>query len=137
MGRRSRSTLPQRVAQLRGRIERWRRERARRSPMPEPLWRAAVSLARRHGVYPVARALRVDFGTLKKRANALPQAGQDGEISEFVELAPQAPLIGRAHPAGAVVELWGADGARLVLRLPAAEELDVRRLAEAFWSRRA
>lgn len=136
MERRSRSVLPRRVTQLRGRIERWRRLRAKRSPMPEELWSAAVLFARRHGVYPVARALRIDYGALKKRTTRRPQDGErTGKTSEFVELAPS-PLIGGVEPSGKVVELWGADGAtKLVLRLPAGEGLDVERLAKAFWRR--
>ena len=136
MGRRSRSTLPRRVTQLRGRIEGWRRQRSKGSRMPEELWTSAVSLARRHGVYPVARALRIDYGALKRRTTRRPQDGKRaGRTSEFVELAP-APLIRRAQPFGMEVELWGADGAKLVLRLPAGERLDVETLAEAFWRRR-
>jgi hypothetical protein len=135
MERRFRSTLPGRVAELRSRIVRWRRRRAKGSPMPEELWAGAVALAQRHGVYPVARALRVDYGTLKKRATRRPRDGETAEvIPEFVALDP-GPLVARTQSAGPVVELWRADGAKLVLRLPADERLDVDRLAEAFWRR--
>ncbi len=137
MGRRSRSALPARVSQLRGRIERWRRERPERSPMPAELWGSAVSLARRHGVYPIARALGVDYGALKKRVARCPKgAEKSGKSSpEFIELAP-GPWLGRADSAGMVVELWDAEGAKLVVRLADRDGLDVRDLAEAFWRRR-
>jgi len=105
--------------------------------MPEDLWGSAVSLAGRHGLYPVARALGVDYGTLKRRVmRGTPRREQTGKVSpEFIELAP-APLLGRAKPPGMVVELWDADGAKLVVRLAEGEGLDVRGLAEAFWRRR-
>ena len=48
-----------RLTQLRGRIERWRCTRAKRSPMPAELWTAATELAQELGVYRVARELRV------------------------------------------------------------------------------
>jgi hypothetical protein len=48
-------------------VERWREQEVCRWRMPEELWDAAVSLARTHGVGPIARALRLDYGSLKKR----------------------------------------------------------------------
>ena len=56
-----------RVEAVRRRIEHWRRVRQRRSPMPAALWAAAVALAAEHGVYPIARALRLNYETLKAR----------------------------------------------------------------------
>ena len=38
--------------------------------MPAALWAAAVVLARQHGLSPTARALRVNYLTLKKRLDA-------------------------------------------------------------------
>jgi len=138
MGHRSRSSLPLRVNQLRVRIERWRRQRTQRSPMPAELWASAVSFARRHGVYPIARALGIDYGALRKRVTPRPRGGRNPrEVStEFIELAPTPPLLGHSEPAGLVLELWDRDGAKLVVRLPEGDGLDVGRLAEAFWSRR-
>jgi len=137
MGRRSRSTLPARVNQLRARIERWRQQRTRRSPMPAEFWASAVRLARRHGVYPIARALPVDYGALKRRVTRRAEGGEKtGKISaDFIELAP-VRLFSRGEPAGMVVEFWDGEGAKLVVRLPDGEELDVGSLAEAFWRRR-
>jgi hypothetical protein len=49
---------------VRERLESWRRTRTTRG-IPEPLWRSAVRLARRAGVYPVARALGLNYESLK------------------------------------------------------------------------
>jgi len=137
MGGRPRSAIPALATQLRRRIERWRRQRTKRSPMPQDLWASAVSLARRHGVYPIARALGIDYGALKKRVAPCRQGGEKAaKIStEFIELAP-GPLLGHTGPSGMVVELSEADGSKLVVRLPDGAELDVGSLAEAFWRRR-
>lgn len=135
MGQRTRSPLPPRVNRVRVRIERWRRQRTQPSPMPEELWASAVSLARRHGVYPIARALRIDYGALKKRITPRPQVRSKIRKTEFIELGP-APLLGHLEPAGMVVELSDEDGAKLVMRLPAGDSVDVERLVAAFWSRR-
>ncbi len=40
-----------------------------RAGLPEEVWRAAVELARPHGVYRTARALPIDYGGLHKRLN--------------------------------------------------------------------
>ena len=124
-----------RIEAVRRRIEHWRRVRERRSPMPAPLWAAAVALAGEHGVYPIARALRLNYETLKGRVERRTHgARQDVMRSAGFVALDGAPLIGAA-PAGSVVELSGADGAKLVIRLAGQEALDVRGLAAAFWRR--
>jgi hypothetical protein len=49
------------------RLDRWRRRRPRaRAPLPPRLWAAAVELVPAHGLYGTARALHLDYGTLKR-----------------------------------------------------------------------
>lgn len=84
--------------------------------MPEKLWAAAAKLARRHGVYPTARALNLEYNKLKRlsqsaghRQKALPSPG-------FVELIA-------AQPAGVSpcrIELEGARGRKMKIELPGA-----------------
>jgi len=138
MGRRRRSALPASVKKVRDRVEYWRRTREKRSPMPEDLWDAAASLARAHGVCPIARDLRLNYETLKKRVSVAQQEGRDGadRSAGFIELNG-AQLVGSLDPAGAVVELSGADGAKMMIRMRESEDLDILGLADAFWSRGA
>ena len=122
------------------RIEHWRKTREKRSPMPEPLWRAAVGLAQRDGVYSISRALQLNYQSLQARL-AMAGAGVKPQRTArapkgFVELGPALPMpaVPRTE---SVVELSDDDGAKLMIRLPASgSDLDVERLAEAFWSRR-
>ena len=51
------------------RLKRWRSSHARRVPIPESLW-AAGELAREHGINPTAKALHLEYGKLKQRAEA-------------------------------------------------------------------
>jgi len=107
--------------------------------MPPALWEAAVSLARTHGIYAIARALRVSYETLKRRVEQPPGGGSLGrqEAPDFVEI-PVAQLVPSSEATGTVVELTAPDGARLVVRLPdGAHNLDVLRLADTFWRRRS
>jgi hypothetical protein len=52
------------------RFERWRSSHTGRLPIPEPLWAAAAKLARRHGVFRIAKALHLEYGKLKERTGA-------------------------------------------------------------------
>jgi hypothetical protein len=108
--------------------------------MPEPLWRAAVELAREHGVYAVAQALRVSYSSLRTRTEAdgatrRASPESPGPQATFVELPP-AVLSAAAVAGGSVVEVVGPSGQRLTVRLRSGE-LDLAELIRACWSGRA
>ena len=132
MGR-SRRTLPASLNELRGDVDRWRARRVRGGPMPPELWDAALDLAATHGIAAVARVVRLDYGSLKKRM--VPAAGGPGRAADgqaqFVEL--DAKQFTRAlDAAGPVVELWEPDGRRLVIRFSGHEQLNVPAMV-ALW----
>lgn len=139
MGRKKTRLPDARVEPVRQQIEHWRQMRAKRSPMPEPLWRAAVGLARQHGVYAAAQALRLSYGSLRTRAEAagdtprVPRESRQPQAT-FVELPP-ALLSAAASPSGPVVEVVGPSGQRLTVRLRSGD-LDVGELIRACWSGR-
>ena len=133
MGRKKRGVLPREVKQLRTRIERWRRRRLKRSPMPAQLWDEAVSLARRQGNYRIATELGLNYDNLKKRIETAQEKGGKG-TSGVVEV-DGGQLFGAFELARTAVEISDAGGAKLVIRLSGREELDVVGLAEAFWRR--
>ncbi len=114
-------------------IERWRRTRAKRSPMPEALWDAAVELARSEGLNPVARGLQVNYQSLKARvASASPFSRRAmGTPQGFVDLSPPLPMAAPG-PSGPVLELVDRRGAKLTIRLPAEHGVDVERVAASF-----
>jgi len=78
-----------RMHSLRQRLERWRRTRAHaRAPIPAAVWAAAVRLARQHGLYRTARALRLDYGALKAHVDRAVVVDDAVGPPAFVELAP-------------------------------------------------
>jgi hypothetical protein len=92
VNRNSTASIPEAIAQLQRQFDQFRSTQPRRAKLPEPLWQAAVELARAHGIYPVAHSLRLEYVGLKKRLGGIPtrQNRTAGE-AEFVELtAPQA-----------------------------------------------
>ena len=138
MGRRRAASSSVGIKKLRALIEGWRKTRKKRSPMPEPLWDAAVELAVSDGVCPISRALQLNYQTLKCRvaiASRTRPIRRAEAVRGFVEL--RSPLSVAAPPsaAGPVLELSDGHGASLTIRLPGESALDVARLAEAFLGR--
>jgi hypothetical protein len=140
VGRKKTKLLDARVEPLRKQIERWRQTGAKRSAMPDALWGAAAELAREHGVYAAARALRLSYGSLRTRTEAAGDTRHARTASlpprvTFVEL-PSAVLPAVAdNSSGAVVEVVGSGGQRLTVRLRSSE-LDLPALLRACWSGR-
>mgnify|MGYP007017526046 CR=1 FL=1 len=96
--------------------------------MPAALWRAAVALARRHGLYTTARTLRLDYGSLKKR---LTTAGRSGSLPTFVELPAVAPLgLGPC-----VIEVEAPQGARMRIEVTGVTVADLVTLTQGAWGR--
>jgi hypothetical protein len=60
------SDIPTDIQKVVRRLERWRSAHTGRLPIPERLWAAAVGLARKHGVFHAAKALRLEYGKLKR-----------------------------------------------------------------------
>lgn len=79
---------PLQMERVRRRLDRWRRTRAHpRSPIPKTIWAGAVALARQHGLYQTARALRIDYGALKQHGRAADERGRTHPTPAFVEFA--------------------------------------------------
>ena len=98
--------------ELRHQLAEWRKEHPRRTPLPDEIWKVAVELARRHGLYRTARALPIDYVNLRKRLNTTVAARP-----EFVEV-----LVAPAQ-SGACVE---------VLRVPLTGAVDWNQLFRAW-----
>lgn len=58
--------IPNNMRKVHRRFELWRSAHTGRLPIPGPLWAAAVELAREHGIFQTAKALRLEYGKLKQ-----------------------------------------------------------------------
>lgn len=127
----SRLTVPGPFSDLYHRIEAWRRTRPSRGPMPAELWQDAAVLARRHGINPVARALRLHYYSVKRALKGAPRLD---EVSHpgFVEVSVCPPVAGAS---GCFVEMERPDGARM--KVQGANQSDLVALSETFWRCRA
>jgi hypothetical protein len=149
------SDIPPNMRKVYRRFRRWRSAHTGRLPIPELLWAAAAQLAREHGVFPTAKALRLEYGKLKQQVEAAGPAAkgpvakapvalrqaQGGERRRaavprrarsappaFVELI--APRPG-SFPAG-VVELEGPRG-RMRIELKGVATAELVALSRALW----
>ena len=127
MKRIARQVLPAGLERARQRFERWRRTRGKGRPrIPESLWVVASKAARRFGIHPTSRALRLDYVVLKRHVEA--EAAQRSRHEEtppsFVELIP----TGDGNGTECVLELEEPTGARIRITLKGIAAPDVTAL---------
>ena len=114
------ASAPASMERVRRRFERWRNTRtSRRSPIPDALWTAAVTAARRHGLYATSRSLRLDYAVLKKRMHAAAER-VGAAAPTFVELAPLPPLTSACD---CVIEIEAPGGGRMRVQVKGVPDL--------------
>jgi hypothetical protein len=128
--------IPAEIEKLQRRVEFWRQSRRHRGPMPVPLWESAARLAQRHGVYRVARIVRLDYHSLKERLGSLNSQkniapDQNPKLPPaFIEM--QLPFS--ATTAECLVELERSQGDRLRIHVKGAPAPDLVALIRSFRS---
>jgi hypothetical protein len=108
----------------------WRKTRTKRA-IPEALWKRAATLARRYGVCRTARALRLDYAQLKRRAGGKAEAAP-AVAGPFVEVLP-----GSVPPLSCAIEAEYPDGMTLRVQLRGAQEEAVRAVGRLIWRTQA
>jgi len=119
--------FPAALLRAQRKIERWRERHRPRSPLPEQLWREAAELVGVHGINRTARALRLDYYSLKKRVTAA-TAG-DEPAPQFVEVLPGG--LSDVRPQ-CLIELEDASGAKMRIHLQGGDLPDVSALTRVF-----
>jgi len=134
--------IPRNMRKVYRRFERWRSAHTGRLPIPERLWAAAAELAREHGIFTTAKALRLEYGKLKQRVEAEGPAAK-GRVAKALVARPRrvrsrppafVELIGPrpgSFPAG-VVELEGPRG-RMRIELKGIATAELVALSRALW----
>jgi len=132
MRTRATQDLPAWLERLRRRFDGWRERRDGRSRIPEGLWASAVKAASRYGLNPTARALGLDYYSLKKHTEAAASCGgPDGrEEAGFIEVTPVAS-VGVPECS---LELEHPRGAKLRVHLKGMPAPDLAALSRSFWS---
>jgi hypothetical protein len=103
--------IPEPIVQLQRQFEQFRGSHPLRTRIPEALWRAAVELAREHGLNAVAHPLRLDYTGLKRRLAEISEVSEKKKARTpgFVEwVAPYA-----AAGAECVIEFESQSGGKM------------------------
>ena len=116
---------------VRSRFDRWRRTRHGKAPIPDELWSAAATVARRDGINPTAVALHLDGGKLKRRMVASGRAARKEPPAAFVELLAPGRARTRSELPESTLELDGHNGKLRIHFQAAASELVI--LSRALW----
>ncbi len=125
--------LPESIRRLQEQLNQFRLTHARRTKLPEQFWTAATTLAREHGIYAVAQALRLDYVGLKKRVTGAPGGSRKRrkEIPvkpAFVELAaPPRPIMHEA-----MIEFESARGDKMRIPWALTEDRNWTKLLRAW-----
>ena len=128
MGAVERGSLPADLERARNRFQTWRKRRKRGTSIPRPLWSLAVQLAGTHGVNRTARALGLDYYSLKKRTES-PATPRQSDGPAFVEFTAPAMVAKQCQ-----VELKNGSGATMRVQLVGYDTTDIEALARGFWS---
>src|SRR5438874_10520769 len=88
MATKARLEVPAGMQRLCRQFEIWRRSHRGRLPIPERLWASAAAVAREHGVFRTAKVLRLEYGKLKRMAEAADRP-QPTTPTAFLELMPR------------------------------------------------
>ena len=123
--------IPEAIVQLQQELEEFRSANPTRMRLPEPLWQAAVNLARQHGIWRTAKPLRLDYMGLKKRL-----VGTEGPRVKpaklappsFVELVPPLPVTASE----CVIEFESTGGAKMRIQWKASTPPDWGSLLRAW-----
>jgi hypothetical protein len=140
--------VPVALKRIQRRLARWRQTRCGRDRIPEGLWGLAVRAVGTYGVNRTARALGLDYYSLKKRVAAAARLtdrhaasrGSEAPVAAtFVELASLAGAAELVPPrAGGVpeclLEFERAGGAKLRVQLKSVAVADLVALGRSFWS---
>lgn len=121
--------LPVVIERVRAQFDIWRARKRKGARIPEPLWQAAADAARRHGVYPVSRAVRLEYSHLKRRVSGgRPCRNDESREPEFIELG--GGVVGAG--VGCIVELEKGNGTRMRISVRDGAAVDWCRVKEAF-----
>ncbi|MGA7414164.1 MAG: hypothetical protein WBW33_27075 [Bryobacteraceae bacterium] len=121
--------LPADLERVRQRFEEWRRTHPERARISDSLWAAAVKAAGSHGVCRTAKALRVDYYSLKERLEQASAGAQGLSQGNFLELSPLAP----ASLGECTVEWEDAAGSTMRVHLKGFPAPDLAALGRSFW----
>lgn len=122
--------LPADLIRAQQRFQAWREQRTPGTRIPQPLWDVAVQLVKIHGVSRTAAALRLDYYSLKQRAEDVAAADSPAS-SPFIEVTPPLLLARQCH-----FEFENRSGVVIRVQLVGYDAADIEALSRGFGNAR-
>jgi hypothetical protein len=119
--------IPEALVPLQQQFQQFRATHPPRSKLPNEFWASAAGLAKQHGLYTVAHALRLDYVGLKKRVVGSAGRRRKPAQPRFVELMRSTPKLDDC-----VIEFESARGAKMRVQWRAAGLTDWTGLLRAW-----
>jgi len=122
----------QRLEAVQAQFSHWRKNRKKRSRIPESLWDAAASLADGFSINELSKALRLNHSSLKDRIEIIQNSPPEEPcLPIFIEFPPLNPPVDSAEVS---LELEKA-GARMKVHVKG--RIDVASLVQTFWGKQS
>lgn len=118
--------LPADLVRAQQRFQAWRQQRTPGTRIPRPLWDLAVQLVKIHGVSRTAAALRLDYYSLKQRAEDVPPPDSPAS-SPFVDVTPSLLFARQCH-----FEFENRSGVVIRVQLVGYDAADIEALSRGF-----
>ena len=131
MAKRDQSELSAEFDLARERFAAWRLTRKPRARIPQELWELAARLAAVHGVHRRARALKLEYYSLKKRVEAVPDPSDNCSVPRTAAFVELPSVVAAAKEC--VLELE-EETRRLRVQLTGYEAVDVVTIGQRLWS---
>ena len=117
------------LQRTRRKLEYWRRTHEPPARIPEDLWARAVEIAGEKGVYATSHALRLNYGSLKKRVEATSSKGKGEGKAAFLEIPPLSSIVGPE----CLIELEDGKGSMMRIQIKGTQASDLAALARNLW----
>ncbi len=116
--------------QVHERLERWRKIKKHREPIPKDIWQDATELARKHSINTVSKTLRLSYTDLKDRVcgPSKPKPKNKQRPSDFIEIGYNQPSL----PPETTIELENKKGSRLKISFKGKAGFDPMDFARTF-----
>lgn len=120
------------IEEIRRRLQEWRRSRKHGARIPEPLWIAAVDLAKKYRPARIAHELGLDYDGLRRRLKTAKQHGTSAPQTQpgFIEIFP---FTSSSH-CQCTIAIEDRRGAKMKLELKGASGGEVAAVSRALWS---
>lgn len=122
-----------RIGEIREELKDYRKSKKKRSRIPERLWEAAIDLYPEHSIYQIAKTLRLDYASVKKRILQRQKKKAPPVTPAFIQVdIPGPPKLPEADKNEWLIEMENADGAKMKISVKSSQMLNITAMCQNF-----